>query len=116
MPAIAVDKGADDGVFTSSETSRPGFGNVYVAYFGGTNHLPARRQAADIFVSRSTDNGATFGPNRIQADVATGRAVRPDARPNSGDYISACFASSSIRARRGRAVGLHHVPAAREGQ
>src|SRR5919198_4521033 len=33
VPAIAVDKGADDGVFTPTETARSGFGNVYVTYF-----------------------------------------------------------------------------------
>jgi hypothetical protein len=58
---VGHDKGADDGVFTSTETSRPGFGNVYVTYFSGKNALPSRRQPSDIFVSRSTDNGSTFG-------------------------------------------------------
>jgi hypothetical protein len=146
VPAIAVDKGADDGVFTSSERSRSGFGNVYVTYFSGKSPLPNRSQAADTFVSRSTDNGTTFqapvkanddpgttshvfptvqvnkngsvyagwldrrndpnnvltgtwasvsknngvtfGPNRVQSDVATSWGVRSDARPNFGDYIS----------------------------
>jgi hypothetical protein len=146
VPAIAVDKAADDGVFTSTETSRSGFGNVYVTYFSGQSPLPNRSQAGDIFVSRSTDNGttfqapvkvnddpgttshvfptvqvnrngavyagwldrrddpnnvltetwasvsksngATFGPNRVQSDVATSWGVRSDARPNFGDYIS----------------------------
>src|SRR5438309_8069528 len=53
VPSIAVDKGADDGVFTSGETSQAGFGNVYVTYFSGKYALPARAQEADIFVSRS---------------------------------------------------------------
>jgi len=147
-PYINVDKGADDGIFTASETGRPGFGNVYITYFSGKTPLPASQfaSAADIFVSRSSTNattfdapvkvnddagntshvfptvqvnkngyvysnwldrrrdpanqltdtwanvskdlGLTYGPDRLQTDVATSWFVRADARPNFGDYNS----------------------------
>jgi hypothetical protein len=148
-PYIAVDKGSDDGVFTSSELSRAGFGNLYVTYFSGKTPVSQGApfdRAADIFVSRSVNNavtfqprvkvsddpgttshvfpsvqvnkngyvfgtwldrrndssnvltdtwanvsknyGRTYGPDRIQTDVATSWNVRADARPNFGDYNS----------------------------
>jgi len=149
-PYINPDKGADDGVFTSSETSRTGFGNVYVTYFSGTTPVgsgPPYAKAANIFVSTLTGNatvvgpplkvnddpgttshvfptvqvnkngyvynnwldrrndpvdnvltdawanvsknrGASFGPDRLQTDVATSWYVRADAAPNFGDYNS----------------------------
>jgi hypothetical protein len=83
VPAIAVDKGADDGVFTSTETSRPGFGTVYVTYFSGKDPLPKRSRSADILVSRSTDNGATFGPPvRVSDDPGTTSHVFPTVQVN----------------------------------
>jgi hypothetical protein len=42
----------------------------------------------DAWANVSKDNGATFGPDRLQTDVATGWFVRADARPNFGDYNS----------------------------
>ncbi len=64
-PYIVVDKGADDGVTTPAEASRPGFGNIYIAYFSGKTTLPelapSTTRAADIFVSTSTDDGNSFG-------------------------------------------------------
>jgi hypothetical protein len=83
VPAIAVDKGADDGVFTSTETSRPGFGNVYVTYFSGKYALPSRRQPSDIFASRSIDNGATFGaPVKVNDDPGATSHVFPTTQVN----------------------------------
>lgn len=149
-PYIAVDKGADDGVFTTSETTRAGFGNVYVTYFSGktpinqgppflseadvlmstltanasvvgppvkmnddpgtTSHIfptvqvnkngyvfadwldrrndPVANTLTDAWANVSKDRGATFGPDRLQTDVATSWFVRADARPNFGDYNS----------------------------
>jgi hypothetical protein len=155
-PYINVDKGADDGVFTSSETGRAGFGNVYIDYFSGntplspcTSPAPAGpfAKAGNVFMSTLTadalvvgapvqmnddpgttshvfptvqvnkngyvyadwldrrkdatnnvltdqwanvskNNGASFGPDRLETDVATGWFVRADARPNFGDYNS----------------------------
>jgi hypothetical protein len=71
-PYIVVDRGSDDGVFTSKERSQPGFGNVYITYFSGktpANQGPPFASAGDIFVSRSTTNGTTFGaPVKVNED------------------------------------------------
>jgi hypothetical protein len=83
VPAIAVDKGADDGVFTSTETSRTGFGTVYVTYFSGKDPLPARSRSADVLVSTSTDNGATFGAAvRVNDDPGTTSHLFPTVQVN----------------------------------
>ena len=88
VPSIAVDKGADDGVFTSGETSRTGFGTVYVTYFSGKYTLPARAQQADIFVSRSTDNGTTFGPPvKVNDDPGTTSHVFPTVQVNKNGSV-----------------------------
>jgi len=88
VPSIAVDKGADDGVFTSGETSRTGFGTVYVTYFSGKYALPARAQQADIFVSRSTDNGTTFGPPvKVNDDPGTTSHVFPTVQVNKNGSV-----------------------------
>jgi hypothetical protein len=42
----------------------------------------------DAWANVSKDNGVTFGPDRLQTDVATSWFVRADARPNFGDYNS----------------------------
>ena len=62
-PYITVNKGADDGVVTQGEAKRPGFGDVYIAYFSGKTGFPvasAARSQADTFVSRSSTNGSTW--------------------------------------------------------
>jgi hypothetical protein len=88
VPSIAVDKGADDGVLTSGESSQPGFGNVYVTYFSGKYALPARAQQADIFVSRSTDNGSTFGPPvKVNDDPGTTSHVFPTVQVNKNASV-----------------------------
>jgi hypothetical protein len=88
VPAIAVDKGADDGVSTSTETSRPGFGNVYVTFFSGKYALPARRVAADVYVARSTDNGTTFGaPVKVNDDPGTTSHVFPTLQVNKNGSL-----------------------------
>jgi hypothetical protein len=153
-PYINVDKGADDGVITGSESSSAGFGNVYITYFSGKTPVttPPFQRAADVFMSTLTkdatvvgppikmnddagnnshvfptvqvnkngivyadwldrrrdaaaniltdawanvskDNGVTFGPDRLQTDVATSWFVRADARPNFGDYNSSDLVS-----------------------
>jgi hypothetical protein len=72
-PSIAVDLGRDDGRHTAAEKSRPGFGNVYVGFYQGVTPLPASSFAkdADIFVARSTDNGATWDAPVLVNDDAT---------------------------------------------
>jgi hypothetical protein len=88
VPGIAVDKGADDGVFTSTETSRSGFGNIYVTYFSGKSPLPNRSQSADIFVSRSTDNGTTFqAPTKVNDDPGTTSHVFPTVQVNKNASV-----------------------------
>lgn len=88
VPSIAVDKGADDGVFTSGELSQTGFGTVYVTYFSGKYALPARDQQADIFVSRSTDNGTTFGPPvKVNDDPGTTSHVFPTVQVNKNGRV-----------------------------
>jgi hypothetical protein len=88
VPAIATDKGADDGVLTPTESSRSGFGNVYVTYFSGKDALPARHEASDVFVSRSTDNGASFGaPVKVNDDPGTTSHVFPTAQVNKSGSV-----------------------------
>ena len=88
VPSIAVDKGADDGVLTSGEMSQPGFGNVYVTYFSGNYALPARAQEANIFVSRSTDNGTAFGPPvKVNDDPGTTSHVFPTVQVNKNASV-----------------------------
>ncbi len=88
VPSIAVDKGADDGVFTPGEISQAGFGNVYVTYFSGKYALPARAQQADIFVSTSTDNGTTFGPSvQVNDDPGTTSHVFPTVQVNKNGSV-----------------------------
>jgi hypothetical protein len=154
-PYLNVNKGADDGVVTTGETTSSGFGNLYVTYFNGTTPVtagPPFASAADVLISRSTDggntwgtpvkmnddppttshvfptvqinkngivyadwldrrrdpanntltdtwanvskdNGVTYGPDRLQTDVATSWFVRADASPNFGDYNSSDLVS-----------------------
>jgi hypothetical protein len=88
VPSIAVDKGADDGGFTSSETTRPGFGNVYITYFSGKDRLPSRSRAADIFVSRSIDNGTTFEASvKVNDDPGATSHVFPTLQVNKNGSV-----------------------------
>jgi hypothetical protein len=88
-PYIYVNRGADDGVFTSSERAQPGFGNVYITYFSGKTPLPAAStRAGDIYISRSTDNGTTFGaPIKVNDDVTTTSHVFPSVQVNKSGYV-----------------------------
>jgi hypothetical protein len=79
------DPGTTSHVFPSVQVNKNGI--VYASW------LDRRRDASantltDAWANVSKDNGATFGPDRIQTDVATGWRVRADARPNFGDYNS----------------------------
>lgn len=67
-PSITVDKGRDDGMITNGERNTPGFGNVYITYFNGLtpfaeppNPNPVFARAADIHLSTSNTDGATWG-------------------------------------------------------
>jgi hypothetical protein len=45
-------------------------------------------ELTDQWANVSKNSGGTFGPDRLQTDVATGWFVRADASPNFGDYNS----------------------------
>jgi hypothetical protein len=90
-PYLNPDKGADDGVFTSSETSRAGFGNVYVTYFSGKTPVasgPPFASAADIFVSTLTGNATVVGPPiKVSDDPGTTSHVFPTVQVNKNGYV-----------------------------
>jgi hypothetical protein len=90
-PYIVVDRGADDGLFTSGEEAQPGFGNVYITYFSGKTPLSSITKAADIFLSTSTNNGTTFGPPvKVNDDNTNTVHVFPSVQANKhGDVYVA---------------------------
>jgi len=90
-PYIFVDRGSDDGVFTEQETSRPGFGNVYITYFNGRTPLGSVTRAADILLSASNDNGTTFNPpTKVNDDITNSSHVFPSVQANKhGDVYVA---------------------------
>lgn len=93
-PYIVVDKGVDDGVVTTSEANRPGFNNVYIAYFSGKTTLPAlspsTTRAADIFVSRSTTNGSSFlAPVKVNDDATATTHIFPAIQVNKSGNVFA---------------------------
>lgn len=96
-PYIAVDKGRDDGVITPGERRKPGFGNVYIAYFDGKTPLPAEpvfcepaeepcnpfARAANILLSRSVNDGATYkAPVKVNDDPGDTSHVFPNVQVN----------------------------------
>lgn len=89
-PGIAVDLGNDDGKYTTAERARPGFGNVYIAFHRGVTPLPAPRHAknADIFVARSTDNGASWdAPVQVNDDATATTHIFPTAAVNQNGKV-----------------------------
>jgi hypothetical protein len=103
VPAIAIDKAADDGVVTPTEISRPGFGNIYVTYFSGKDALPSRHEASDVFVSRSADNGATFGaPVKVNDDPGTTSHVFPTVQVNKNGSSARVRSPGSSRRTQAR--------------
>ena len=86
-PYIAVDKGRDDGVITGDEREQRGFGNVYITYFDGLTPLPRPTsgflRAAEIHLSRSTNNGATWGAEvKVNDDNTQTSHVFPSVQVN----------------------------------
>ncbi|HEU4681387.1 MAG TPA: sialidase family protein, partial [Gemmatimonadales bacterium] len=92
-PYIFVDRGSDDGVFTSREQAQAGFGNVYITYFSGKTPFGSTpiTAAADIFLSTSTTNGTTFGPPvKVNDDNTNTVHVFPSVQANKkGDVYLA---------------------------
>lgn len=86
-PRVQAD---DDGtttthVFPTVQVNK--HGHVYLGWLDRRLDT-SRNILTDNFASRSTDQGATFSPNRRQTDVSTSWYTRVDARPNMGDYNS----------------------------
>jgi hypothetical protein len=91
-PYIFVDRGSDDGVFTSKEQGQPGFGNVYITYFSGKTPLGAVTKAADIFLSTSFDNGTTFSQHtKVNDDNTNTVHVFPSVQANKNGYVYAAW-------------------------
>jgi hypothetical protein len=110
-PYVFVDQAIDDGVDMTWEKHRAGFGNIYVAYFSGKTPLPQVipmgctsqaacnpfARAADIFVSRSTNNGASFQPKvKVNDDTTNTVHVFPSVQVN---LLGQVFASWIDRRR-----------------
>lgn len=86
-PYIAVDRGKDDGVDTWGERTTPGFGSVYITYFDGLTPFPPPStgflRAAEIHLSRSTNNGTTWGPEiKVNDDRTPTSHVFPSVQVN----------------------------------
>jgi hypothetical protein len=78
------DPGNTSHVFPTVQVNKNGY--IYVDW------LDRRRDPSnvltDTWANVSKDGGVTYGPDRLQTDVATSWFVRADARPNFGDYNS----------------------------
>lgn len=89
---LAVDQGKNDGTTPGSDNEdgddrasrqRPGFGNVYLTFFDGKTPLSAITKAADIKLSVSTDNGATYhAPVKVNDDNTNTTHVFPSVQVN----------------------------------
>lgn len=98
VPYIAVDKGKDDGARPGSDDednedrecrSRSGFGNIYIAYFDGKAPLPQTPlRAGEIHLSRSTNNGASYGPEiKVSDDNTQTSHVFPSVQVNKNGTV-----------------------------
>jgi hypothetical protein len=93
-----VDKGKDDGASPGSDDEdsedrecrgRSGFGNVYIAYFDGKAPLPQTPlRAGEIHLSRSTNNGASYGPEvKVSDDNTQTSHVFPSVQVNKNGTV-----------------------------
>ena len=105
VPYITVDKGKDDGATPGggdedSEDrecrNRSGYGNVYITYFDGKTPVtqpptppPAEfRSAGEIHLSRSTNNGASYGPEiKVNDDNSRTSHVFPSVQVNKNGTV-----------------------------
>ncbi len=71
-------------VFPSVQVNKHGY--VYTSWLD-RRFDPANR-LTDLWASVSHNQGACFGPDRLQTDLGTDWFVRADAAPNFGDYNS----------------------------
>lgn len=89
-PYINVDKGRDDGRITEKERRQEGFGNVYITYFSGRTPFapgpgpnPVFARVADIYLSTSTNNGASWHPKqKVNDDNTNTSHVFPSVQVN----------------------------------
>jgi hypothetical protein len=78
------DPGITSHVFPSVQVNKNG--QVYVGWLDRRND--PNNVLTDAWANVSKDGGVSFGPDRLQTDVATSWFVRRDAAPNFGDYNS----------------------------
>src|SRR5205085_5976174 len=81
---INDDPGTTSHVFPTVQVNKNGY--VYADWLDRRND--PSNELTDTWANVSKDFGTTFGPDRLQTDVATSWRVRADARPNFGDYNS----------------------------
>jgi BNR repeat-like domain len=79
------DPGTTSHVFPTLQVDKQG--QVYVGWTDRRND-PVNNLLTDVWANVSKDGGVTYGPDRVQTDVATTWFVRRDAAPNFGDYNS----------------------------
>ncbi|MFL5417498.1 MAG: hypothetical protein ACJ78Y_15960, partial [Myxococcales bacterium] len=79
------DPGLTSHVFPTVQVNKNGF--VFSSWLDRRND-PTSNELTDVWANVSKDGGLTWGPDRVQTDVATTWRVRADARPNMGDYVS----------------------------
>ena len=93
---LAADKGKYDGAAKSDkDRRRAGYGNVYVSYFSGKTTLvtppaenPPFARAANIYVSRSTNNGASWKPRvKVNDDNTETSHVFPSVQVNQDGVV-----------------------------
>ena len=79
------DDGHTSHVFPTVQVDKQG--QVYVAWTDRRND-PVFNVLTDVWANVSKNGGVSYGPDRVQTDVATTWFVRRDAAPNFGDYNS----------------------------
>jgi len=86
LPPVKVndDPGITSHVFPTVQADKQG--QVYVGWLDRRND--ALNILTDAWANVSHDQGATFGHDKLQSDVATSWFVRRDSAPNFGDYNS----------------------------
>jgi hypothetical protein len=93
---LAADKGKYDGAGKKEGNSKQDEGNVYVTYFSGVTALaqppapPTRvfARAADIFLSRSIDNGTSWRPRvKVNDDNTVTSHVFPSVQVNEDGIV-----------------------------
>jgi hypothetical protein len=93
---LAVDKGKYDGaLMENGHNKRSGYGNVYVSYFSGKTPFasppaenPEFARAANIYVSRSTNNGTSWRPRvKVNDDRTETSHVFPSVQVNKDGVV-----------------------------